>query len=120
MRDFKGLEVWRRSHILTLKIYELTRRFPKEELFGLTSQLRRATSSIPTNIAEGAGRGSDKDFARFIQIAIGSNSEVEYQLILTKDLGYIQQVDYDLLCNEVVEIRKMLISFIKKLIGDQK
>jgi four helix bundle protein len=89
MKDFRNLQVWEKSHMLTLSIYDATRPFPREELFGLSSQIRRAAASIPTNIAEGCGRSSDPDFARFLQIAFGSACEVEYHLILARDLRYV-------------------------------
>lgn len=84
MRDFRQLNVWEEAHKLTLEIYKLTKNFPKEELFGLTSQMRRATVSISSNIAEGCGRGSNKEYANFIQIALGSAYEIDYQLLLAK------------------------------------
>ena len=90
MRDFRTLKVWQDSHQLTLDIYKATKNFPKEELFALTSQMRRASSSIPTNIAEGCGRGTSKDFARFLQIAVGSAYELDYHLILAHDLSYLK------------------------------
>ena len=89
MRDFKKLQVWEKSHGLTLRIYELTAQFPREEIYGLTSQIRRACASIPTNIAEGCGRESPADFAPFLQIAMGSASETEYLILLARDLKYI-------------------------------
>src|SRR5205085_959066 len=94
MQNVRTLKVWEKAHALTLLVYKITKSFPKEELFGLTSQLRRASYSIPCNIAEGTGRGSKADFARMIQIAIGSSAEVDYELILTKDLGYLKTEDY--------------------------
>ena len=111
MRDFHNLLIWERSHQLTLDIYKVSRSFPKEELFGLTSQIRRAVSSVPTNIAEGCGRNSNKDFAHFLQIAIGSASEVEYELLLAHDLKYINKDEYERLANETVAIRKMIIKY---------
>lgn len=93
----------------------LSQSFPKDELFGLTSQVRRAASSIATNIAEGCGRNSNKDFAHFLQIAIGSASEVEYELLLAHDLKYINSVEYERLTNEVVAIRKMIIKYQSEL-----
>src|SRR5690606_7599688 len=92
MQDFRNLKVWEKSHDLVLEIYKI--KFPQEELYGLSSQIRRAATSIPTNIAEGCGRGSDVDFKRFLQIAFGSASEVEYLLILCHDLEYIDQEAY--------------------------
>ena len=93
MRDFKKFEVWQLSHQLTLKIYTSTKSFPKEELFGSTSQIRRSFASIGFNISEGSGRNSDKEFANFINIALGSSNEAENQLILAKDLNYINESD---------------------------
>ncbi|HAP37200.1 MAG TPA: hypothetical protein DCQ28_15195 [Bacteroidetes bacterium] len=115
MKDFRNLKVWEKSHRLTLEIYEITRLFPKEELYGLTSQLRRASSSIPTNIAEGCGRGSDADFKRFLQIAFGSASETEYLLLLSKDLKYSDLSKIETLKIDIEEIKKMLSSLIYKL-----
>ena len=115
MQDFKKLSVWEKSHHLTLDIYKTTRNFPKEEIYGLSSQIRRSVSSIPTNIAEGCGRGSDKDFARFIQISMGSASETEYQILLAKDLNYINEESYIKLTDQCQEVKKMLSSFLKRL-----
>ena len=111
MRDFHNLLIWKRSHQFTLDIYKVSQSFPKEELFGLISQIRRAISSVPTNIAEGSGRNSNKDFAHFLQIAIGSASEVEYELLLAHDLQYINKDEYERLINEMVAIRKMIIKY---------
>jgi four helix bundle protein len=85
MKDFRQLKVWEKAHQLALEVYNATKGFPKEELYGLTSQIRRSSMSIPTNIAEGCGRNTDADFARFLQMAMGSASETEYQLILARD-----------------------------------
>jgi four helix bundle protein len=115
MRDFRGLKVWEKSHQLTLALYRLTAGFPREEQFGLTSQIRRAAASIPMNIAEGCGRQGDIELARFMQIALGSASELEYQLLLACDLGYIEQSDYDEAAHQVVEVKRMLAPFIKRL-----
>ncbi|MEP7235030.1 MAG: four helix bundle protein, partial [Ignavibacteriota bacterium] len=89
MQNFRTLKVWEKSHQLTLDIYAATQSFPKAEVFGLVSQLRRASTSIGSNIAEGCGRGTDPDFRRMLQIAYGSASETDYQIVLSKDLGYI-------------------------------
>lgn len=89
MRDFKKYDIWQLSHSLTLEIYKLTIHFPKEEVYNLTSQIRRASSSIPTNISEGCGRNSDKEFNQFLNIALGSANETEYLLILARDLQYL-------------------------------
>jgi four helix bundle protein len=118
MKDFKKLKVWQKAHNLTLSIYTITKNFLKEELYGLTSQIRRASSSIPTNIAEGCGRGGDNDFARFLQISMGSASELEYHLLLSMDLGFIENNTFEKCNNDVSEIKQMLSSFIKSLIAD--
>jgi four helix bundle protein len=120
MKDFRSLIVWQKSHVFTLKVYALTSSFPKDELFGLTSQLRRASSSIPINIAEGCGRGSNLDFARFLQISLGSASESEYLILLCLELKYFpQKIEGDLLF-EIQEIKKMLTSLIIKIKGNSK
>ena len=115
MRDFKGLAVWDKAHRLTLAVYEATSRFPKQELYGLTSQMRRSCASIPTNIAEGCGRGTDADLARFLQIAMGSASETEYHLLLVHDVGLLSDADHRRLSTDVVEVKRMLASFIRRL-----
>jgi four helix bundle protein len=114
MKDFRNLQVWEKAHKLTLSLYRATQSFPKEEVYGITSQLRRASSSIPTNIAEGCGRGSDAELGRFLQIAMGSASEVEYLALLVNDLGYLNSSIYQLVANDIVEVKKMLVAFIKK------
>lgn len=115
MKDFRDLKVWQKSHQLTLAIYKITTIFPKEELYGLTSQIRRACASIPANIAEGCGNSTDAELARFLQIATGSASELEYHLLLTHDLGFLDSSHYLKLNSEVTEIKRMLTSFIQKL-----
>jgi four helix bundle protein len=116
MRDFKQLIFWKRSHALTLKIYSLTKAsFPKEEIYGLTAQMRRSSSSIPTNIAEGCGRNSNPELRRFLIIASGSSSELEYQLLLAKDLEYISDTIYKGLHAEIIEIRKMIFAYVSQL-----
>jgi four helix bundle protein len=90
MRDFKKYDIWQLSHELTLEIYKVTYLFPKDEKYGLISQIRRASSSIPTNISEGCGRNSDAEFNQFLNIALGSALETEYLLILSKDLAYLK------------------------------
>ncbi len=118
MRNFRNLKVWEKSHTLTLMIYKFTSSFPKEELYGLTSQMRRSSSSIPSNIAEGCGRNTQPQFARFLTIAFGSASELEYQLILSKDLGFISKDIFDELLNKVTEVKRMLTSLIQKIDAD--
>jgi len=115
MKDFRSLDVWDRAHKLTLRVYEITETFPKKEIYGLTSQIRRACASIPTNISEGCGRKTDADFARFVQIAFGSASELEYLFLLTRDLKMIEDALYQELNKEINEIKKMLNSLMKKL-----
>ena len=118
MQNYKKIDVWKKSYFLSLRIYEATKSFPDEEKFGLTSQLRRAAVSVPINIAEGAGRATDKDFANFIQIAIGSANEVECELMLAKDLGYVENNRYKTLSDQLREVRLMLISFRKTLLKE--
>jgi four helix bundle protein len=113
MRDFKKIQVWEKAHKLTLQLYKITSSFPKEELYGLTSQIRRAASSIPANIAEGSGRNTQVELARFIHIAGGSASELEYHLILAHDLGYIDSKIYPELDVAINEIKRMLHGFEK-------
>src|SRR5579871_138395 len=120
MRDFNDLVVWKRSHKLTLGLYDATSSFPKSEMFGLGGQIRRAGSSIPTNLAEGCGRWGDGDMGRFLQIAMGSASELDYLLLLAKDLGYIQTGVHARLAGEVSEIRRMLTAFYKRVRGPEK
>jgi len=115
MRDFRELKVWEKAHRLTLQVYRITKNFLSDEQFGLTVQLRRAAASVPTNIAEGCGRDSERELARFMSIAGGSASEVEYQLLLACDLNYIQDEIYRELNQQVNEVKRMLNSFIQKL-----
>jgi four helix bundle protein len=115
MQDFKKLMVWEKSHDLTMRVYNLTSQFPREEIYGLTSQIRRASASIPTNIAEGCGRKSSTEFARFLQIAIGSTSETEYLLFLAHDLKYLGSDQYDQLEDIIISVKKMLITLLKRL-----
>lgn len=115
MRDYKKFTVWEKSHNLTLQIYNATTKYPKEEIFGLTSQMKRSSSSIPTNIAEGCGRNSDKDFCRFLYFAFGSANELEYQLLLSIDLKFIGNEEGQKLLFQTEEIKKMLNGLITKL-----
>ena len=119
MKGFRDLKVWEKAHHLTLQVYKATASFPKEEMFGLTSQIRRAAASIPANIAEGCGRSGDAELGRFLQIAMGSASELEYHLLLTRDLSLLAEKDYGQLTLEVTEIKRMLASFIQKLNADR-
>lgn len=118
MRNFKELKVWQKSHQLTLAVYKATSAFPKEEVYGLTSQIRRASASIAANIAEGCGRNGEAELGRFLHIAMGSASELEYHLLLSHDLGLIKATEYEQLSNEVTEVKRMLTVFIQKLKAD--
>lgn len=115
MKDFRTLKVWEKAHALTLAIYKETEKFPKQELYALTSQIQRAAVSIPTNIAEGCGKDSDAELKRYFVIAMGSASELEYLLLLAHDIGYLQTDIYQSMTKDLVEIRKMLNAFIQKL-----
>lgn len=117
MQDFRSLKVWERSHGVVLKVYEFTKSFPKEEMYHITNQLRRAATSVPTNIAEGCGRGSDADFKRFVQIAMASACEVEYLLLLSQELGYINNAVHDTIVADVTAVKKMLNSLMRTLKG---
>ena len=118
LKDFRELQVWQKSHNLTLEIYRCTQNFPENERFGLTSQIRRSATSVAANIAEGCGRGSDSDFRRFLLIAMGSASESEYHLILAKDLNYLGKEHFHSLIEQVQEVKRMLASLIKRLKTD--
>jgi four helix bundle protein len=115
MKDFRSLEVWKQSHQLVLNICRHTESLPKSELFGLTSQIRRAATSIPTNIAEGCGRDGEAELGRFLNIAKGSTSEVEYLLQLAHDLNYITPEAHKKLSTQTIEVRKMLNGLQKSL-----
>jgi four helix bundle protein len=118
MKNFRDLLVWQKAHTLTLEVYEYSAPFPDNERYGLTSQLRRAVASIPANLAEGCGRGSDADFKRFFHIAMGSACETEYHLILAHDLGFLSEQTFNRLTNNVQEVKRMLSAFIAKLNAD--
>jgi len=113
MQAFRSLKVWQNAHDLSLDIYKLTTGFPKVELYGLTIQLRRATTPIPTNIAEGSGRHGDAEFARFLQIAMASACEVEYLLLLSCELGYLSTLKHKRVHKRLVEVKKMLTGLIQ-------
>ena len=115
MRDFQKLSIWQRSHQLTLETYKMNQNFPKEELFGLTSQMRRSVASVPTNIAEGCGRNSNAQLSNFLQISLGSISELHYQFILSKDLHYFNEPTFSKLEDEAIEIRRMIFAYRSKL-----
>jgi four helix bundle protein len=115
MKGFRKLQVWERAHELTLAVYRATRDFPRDELYGLTSQLRRAATSIPAKIAEGCGRNTDADFARFLDIAMGSASEVEYLLLLAADLQLLDRSEHRTLDAGTTEVKRMLTSLLARL-----
>jgi four helix bundle protein len=115
MQDYKSLKVWQKAHQIVINIYKITKLFPKEELFCLVSQIRRAAISIPANIAEGAGRGSRIDFNRFLQISFRSISELEYELMLSNELGYINKDSYKKIEASIEEVKKMLSGLIKSI-----
>ncbi len=113
MRDFRELLVWQKAHALTLTVYRATQSFPRHELYSLTNQIRRAAVSVGANIAEGAGKNSRAEFGRFLQIALGSASELEYHLLLSRDLGYLISEVYEQLSEQAVETKKMLSGFMQ-------
>jgi four helix bundle protein len=115
MGDYRKLQVWERSHRLTLDVYSATMAFPKEEMYRLTDQLCRAASSIPANIAEGCGRNGDAEFARFLDIAKGSATELDYHLILARDLGYLPTSHYERLASEVDAVSRMISALATQL-----
>lgn len=115
LKNHKDLNVWQESIEFVTKIYSITHQFPKEEIYGLTSQIRRAAVSVPSNIAEGAARKSKTEFKQFLYISLGSLSEVETQLIISKNLEYIDKTTYDNLNHKVISIRKMITGLIKSL-----
>ena len=114
MKSFRDLKVWEKSHLLALAAYDATSSFPKQEMFGLVSQIRRCASSIPANIAEGCGRRGNGEFHRFLQIAMGSASELEYHLLLSRDLKFLHADLHASLNSRVEEVKRMLSSLIRK------
>ncbi|MFB6357254.1 MAG: four helix bundle protein [bacterium] len=115
MQNFRDLEVWQNAHQLTLSIYELTEQFPQTEKYGLRSQMRRSSSSIPMNIAEGCGQGGDPQFGRYLNMAIGSANELDYQLELAKDLEYITESVFEEIYHQLTIVKKMLVSLRSEL-----
>ena len=115
MRNFRKLDVWKKAHDLTLAIYQLTASFPSQERYGLTSQLQRASASIGANLAEGCGRETDADYRRFVQMACGSACEVEYHLLLARDLSLMDSTNYELLDANVNEVKRMLVGLARYL-----
>ena len=115
MRPFQELVVWQKVHGNTLEVYRISAGFPRDEMFGLTSQIRRSSASVPTNIAEGSVHDEGREFHRFLGIALGSAAELEYQLILARDLGYISQADHAIIDSAVNDVKRMLVRFRARL-----
>jgi four helix bundle protein len=115
VKNYKELVVWRKAHAMTIAIYAITREFPREELYGLTSQLRRSAASIGANIAEGSGRRSINEICRFLQIARGSASEAEYHILLARDLKYLEEEEFRQLSRQADEVQRMLTALIQSL-----
>ena len=115
MRDFKKYDIWALSHKFTLEIYKASEGFPTSEIYGITSQIRRAASSVPTNISEGCGRDSDAEFNKFLTIAIGSATETEYLILLAKDLNYLSESVYINLNEDINTIKKKIYTLKQKL-----
>jgi four helix bundle protein len=115
MRDYQDLEIWKRSYKLGLEIYKITNKFPKTEIYALTDQLRRAILSVSTNIAEGCGRSSSKEYIHFMQIALGSLYETENLLMFGHDLNYVSNEVFEIYWDEIKNIKRMLTTYIKKI-----
>jgi len=115
MKDLRNLKVWEKAHCLTLAVYKATSRFPRQELFGLTSKMGRCSASIGANIAEGCGKLGNHEFQRYLQIASGSASELDYHFLLARDLGFFEDMDYRRLAGELLQLRKMLTSLLQKV-----
>ena len=115
MKSHKNLVVWQKSIELVTDIYSLTKDYPKEELFGLSSQMRRASISIPSNIAEGSARNHNKEFIQFLYVSLGSCAELETQLIISMKLGLIKSETFDIFCIKIKDVRNMLIGLIKSV-----
>ncbi len=120
MKDFRDLKVWEKAHQLALDCYAVTAGFPKQEIFGMVSQIRRAGSSIAANIAEGCGRGGNAEFQRFLQIAMGSASELEYHFLLSRDLHFLDEKNHHRVQVSVVEVKRMLAGLIKKVDAERR
>lgn len=118
MRDFRELKVWVKAHALTLAVYQAARALPRDELYGLTSQIRRSAGSIGANIAEGCGRDGGREFAHFLRVAAGSASALEYHLLLACDLKLLDRQTHDRLSRSVIEVKRMLFGLIRKLTAD--
>ena len=120
MKDFRNLQVWEKAHLLVLELYRTTRTFPREEIYGVVSQIRRCSASVAANIAEGCGRKGNGEFHHFLQVAAGSGSELDYHLLLARNLGYIDDAAYRRLSPRVVEVRRMLSALLRKVGADRR
>ena len=120
MKDFRDLKVWEKAHSLALVCYQITASFPKQEIFGIVSQIRRSASSVAANIAEGCGRGGNAEFQRFLHMAMGSASELEYHLLLSRDLQFLDREDHDHAQAQVVEVKRMLAGLIRKIDAERR
>jgi four helix bundle protein len=120
LQDFKKLKVWEKGHKLAVAVYKITARFPKDEVYGLTSQMRRAAASIPANIAEGCGRNGRAELGRFLHVATGSASELEYHLLLAHDLSFFGDPEHKALEGEVAEVKRVLSGFVQRLRADNR
>jgi len=118
MQPFRKLVVWQKAHELTLHLYKVTKSFPTDEKYGLTAQIRRAAASICANLAEGCGRQTRREFARFAYISLGSASELEYHLLLAADLGFVAADTYSHVAKSVIQVKRMLSGLIRKLMTD--
>jgi len=119
MKNFRDLQVWQKAHSLTLASYRATDAFSKTEMYGLTTQIRRCAASIAANIAEGCGKRGNGEFQRFLNIACGSASELEYHFLLARDLAFLGDPDYQNLNNSVVEVKRMLASLVRKVAAER-
>lgn len=115
MQDFRKVRVWQAARELTVVVYRVTAGYPRQEQYGLTSQMRRSALSIGANLAEGCGRGTDKDLKRFVQVAFGSSLELLHHLIISADLGFLTETEFQRVEERLVSVRKMLAAFIKRL-----
>lgn len=115
MHNFRKLNIWVDAMVLAKEVYLITSKFPKEEKYGLVSQINRCTVSVPSNIAEGSSRSSNKEFSYFIKVALGSLFELETQLILSNDFGFINENELNNITNRIVALQKMLVKFLSTL-----
>jgi four helix bundle protein len=119
VKDFRRLKVWEKVHLLTLDVYKVTARFPREEMYGLSSQMRRCSASMGANIAEGCGKQGNNELYRFLYIASGSASELDYHLLLARDLGYLSSEEHQRMGQNLGEARRMLTALLQKVGADR-